>query len=371
MDEGHQRHGGAVGVPKGEGGVVLEVSLTDHVVGTAVPAVHVVVLAGSHHGVVEGGIEDRALVGIVGFDFHLAQFAVPGGAGGGLDGLEVPAGEFGGHVGLGSFHRDGGEGHLHQHLISFGRLADVIAAVDGLAGSAALAVVGGILADGETRGGAGEFGPEENLLVLGPAAGEAPAAQGGHLAFLVFHHFEAGVLHVVPAAAVLQVEDEGALLMGGESVAVEAHAGGGGHLRPDSVTDKGNAVVAGFGDFLAAVCIAPGAASGLVLTAALGCGEAGDRHHGHVKEVADAGSGKVRMAEADDGVVTVMVTGAPVPALRDAGRAQLHEAEGHVGPYENVAVAAGSNFGIHIGSVVFRGHRSAAGSHHGRRGNKQ
>ena len=104
MDERHQRHGGPVGVPEGEGGIVLEIALAHQVVASAVLAVHVIVPAGGHHRMVEGGVEDRALIGIVGFDFHLAQFLVPGGAGGSLDGLEVPAGEFGGHVGLGAFH---------------------------------------------------------------------------------------------------------------------------------------------------------------------------------------------------------------------------------------------------------------------------
>ena len=56
--------------------------------------------------------------------------------------------------------------------------------------------------------------------------------------------------------------------------------------------------------------------------------------------------------KSDHGVVAVVITGAPVPILRDAGRAQLHHSERHAGPYKDMAMSSGSYLGIDIGSIV-------------------
>ena len=372
VDEGHQRHLGAVGVPEGEGGVVPEVALPDDIVGAAVLAVHVVEDGRSDHRVVHRGIEDGLGVGIRAGDGDAAQFLVPGRPRGGLRGLEVPAGEFRGHVGLGAFDGNGGEGDLHEHLRPFLDLAQVVVAVDGLAGASALAVVVRVLRDGEFHGRLGEFGPEEDLLVLGPSRREAVSAEGLHVAGVVLDDLEAGVGDVIPAAAVLQVEDEVRVVRGREGIAVEAHTGGGGHFRRDAVALQGNAVIAGFADFLRAVRIGPGAGLRVFLRSAGGRGGAGRRHHRDVEQVADACAAEVRMAEADDGPVAVVVAGAPVPALRDAGRAQLHEAEGHVGAHEHVPVATRPDLRVHEGGIVFRGRgfRVAGGQQKGRCGKK-
>ena len=85
------------------------------------------------------------------------------------------------------------------------------------------------------------------------------------------------------------------------------------------------------------------------------------RHHGNVEQVADTGAAQMRVAEADDGGVGVMVAGAPVPALRDAGGSQLHKAEGNIGPHEHMSMSAGSDLGIHKRSVVFRCFGTAGG----------
>ena len=224
MDEGHQRLGGTVGVPEGEAGVILEVSFPDDVVVPAVLSVHVIEGRRGDHRVVEGGVEDGLGVGVVAPDGHFSELLVPGGTGFGLYGVEVPAGEFGLHVGAGACHGNGGEGDLDEHLLAFVGVAQVIAAVEGFADISAFAVVRGILGHGETFRRAGEFGPEEDFLILGPALGEAASADGVHLALLVAQDLEFSVGHVVPAAAVLQVEDKVRLLRSGEGIAVHAHA---------------------------------------------------------------------------------------------------------------------------------------------------
>ena len=191
------------------------------------------------------------------------------------------------------------------------------------------------------------------------------------MAGVVLDDLEAGVGDVIPAAAVLQVEDQVRVVRGRESVAVEAHAGGRGHFRRDAVALQGDAVVAGLADFLGAVCVGPGAGLRVVLRAAGGRGGTGRRHHRDVEQVADAGAAEVRMAEADNGAVAVMVAGAPVPTLRDAGRTELDQSEGHVGAHEYVPVATRSDFRVHIGGIVFGGRFSAAGGQENGRSDKE
>ena len=53
------------------------------------------------------------------------------------------------------------------------------------------------------------------------------------------------------------------------------------------------------------------------------------------------------MGETYDGGIGFMIAGAPVLALGDIGRARLHEAERHIGPYENMAVETGTYKRIH------------------------
>ena len=308
---------------------------------------------------VQGGVEHGFGIGIPAFYLHLGQLLVPGAAGIGLHGFKIPARKLGGHVGLGAFHGYGGQGHLHHNLVSCSGVADFAAGVQ-------LAPFEFHLGDGAVEG-----GPEEDLLVSGPAAGVAVAAEGNYVSAVVFHQLYVGVIDGVPASAVLQIQQDGGVFDLREGIAVHAHAGGGRHFGRNVVTLQGDTVVAGLGNFLGAVCIAPGAAFGILFRSAGGRGGANHGHHGDVKQVSDAGAGKVRVAEADDRVVRVVVAGAPVPLLRDAGGAQLHKAEGHVGPYEHVAVAAGSNLGVDEGGIVVRGHRGAAGSHYGRRGCKK
>ena len=319
---------------------------------------------------IEGGIENGLLLRVRGLDLNLAQFLVPGGAGIGLHGLKIPAREFCGHVGLGAFNGDGREGHLYQHLLSGSGVSQLEAAVERLAGLAALTVIVGVFRHGEVFGGAGERGPEEDFLVFGPAGGIAVTADGNDGAAITALHLKAGIRHIVPAAAVFQVKKDGGILRLREGIAVQAHAGSGREFGKDVVPQQRNAVITGFRHFFASACIAPGAGSRIGLNAPLGPGGAHNRHHGNVKEVADAGAAQVRMAEADDGRVTVMVAGAPVPRLGDAGGSQLHESERHPCPHKHVAMASGADFRVHISGIVLRLRCAACGQKTGGRRQK-
>ena len=170
----------------------------------------------------------------------------------------------------------------------------------------------------------------------------SPALEGVRV-----QHLKVRICGLVPAAAVLQVKDEGRFLRCGEGVAVDAHAFRGAELRRNAVAKQRNAVIAGLGDFLCAVCIGPHPVPGVSYFTYY-------RHDGNVEQVAYARTGKVRVAEPDYAGVRGVVARAPVPRLRDAGRAQLYHSEGDIGPHKHVSVSSGPDARVHAGNKVFR-----------------
>ena len=169
-----------------------------------------------------------------------------------------------------------------------------------------------------------------------------PALEGA-----VVQHLKVRIRGLVPAAAVLQVKDEGRFFRGGERVAVDADALGGAELRRNAVAKQRNAVIPGLGDFLCAVCIGPHPVPGVSYLTYY-------RHDGNVEQVAYARTGKMRVAESDDGGIRGVVARAPVPRLRDAGRAQLYHSEGDIGSHEHVSVSSGPDARIYAGNQVLR-----------------
>ena len=317
-------HGGPVGIPEREGGVGVAGGGVDVSVGSAITAVGVAEERGGNHRVVKGGVEDFAGTFVGGFDGYLGKGLVPAGAGGFTGRVKVcvffPEG-----LG-GAFFAHGGKGYFEKDFFTFACF-EVEAAV--------------VFGDFCTKR-FGKDGIEELLLVCRPAAGMAPAAYS-----YAVNDVEAGVGGAVPATAVFEVKDNGGLAGSREGVAVQTHAVGGGELGHNAVAGERNAVVAGFGHLPAAVGIGPEAGRGIVFGSAAQGNRSGDGHDGNVKQVSDARSVQVCMAEADDRRVARVVAGRPVPFLRDAGRAQLDHAEGHAGSHENMAMASTANTGIY------------------------
>ena len=63
--------------------------------------------------------------------------------------------------------------------------------------------------------------------------------------------------------------------------------------------------------------------------------------------------------------VAVMIAGAPVPGLRDAGRAELDGAERNAGTHEHMPVAAGTDLYVDIFSeILIRGTFCRASANH-------
>ena len=121
---------------------------------------------------------------------------------------------------------------------------------------------------------------------------------------------------------------------------MESHAVGRRHFGIDAVAGQEYLVVSGPCGFFRPVGIGPESGGRIVLPSAGVFHLAGNGHDGDVEEVADTGAAKVGVGESDDGGVRFMVAGAPVPALGDAGRAQLDHTVGDIGSYEHVAVPA-------------------------------
>ena len=109
LQDGIERHGGAVGVPEGE----------DRVFGLGAMVAEE---GGSDKGVIESRVENLAVFLVGSGEFHLSELVVPFPAGGVAGGLEVPAGEFRGQVLFGAFETCDGERHLQEHLLTFVRL---------------------------------------------------------------------------------------------------------------------------------------------------------------------------------------------------------------------------------------------------------
>ena len=213
VDERHERMGGTIGVPEGEGGVELLA-----VAGIAEER-------GGRHGVVESGVEDGTVGGCASCHTDLLQLRVPFSVGLSHDGAEVPCGELSLQVGSGS--PDAGGRKTYAHLQ---RLGIVGKREDGDA-----IALAGLKADG-----ARELCHEVDALVGGPPLRVAVAADGG------------GILHLgltvgegVPADAVLQVKTHIApLRVGRQGVALQAASLGGGELYMDAAVER-HAIVAG------------------------------------------------------------------------------------------------------------------------------
>ncbi len=128
-----------------------------------------------------------------------------------------------------------------------------------------------------------DLGGEKYLLFFGPAGGVPPS---GDSPVALDPDVSGGGL--VPAASVDKVEDNPRIVRFGESVAVHPDTFGGGQFGEHPVAFEGDAVVAGDGNLTGPVAVGPKPGFGGILRAS-GVGDASDdRHHGDVKEVADA-----------------------------------------------------------------------------------
>ena len=118
--ECHQRMGSTIGVPQREGGVVHIVALMYLAVGATILSIDITEHRGRRHGVIQGCIEDGALVGCAASHLYLLQLLVPFTFGLGYHSVEVPVCLLCPQVGPCPVDADGRESHTHQQGFSVG-----------------------------------------------------------------------------------------------------------------------------------------------------------------------------------------------------------------------------------------------------------
>jgi len=357
VENRHQRHRGPVGVPQREGRVVDEVGRTvDFAVRAAVVAVDVAELRGGDHRVVERRIENPPGRVVLRLDADFRKLGVPGLVGRRGDGLEIPAGKLGLHVEDRILDRHGRDGHLEQQLLALLGI-ELDPCIAGFYSGALAGHFTGLFID-DALGRLRELRGKIDLLVLRPARRVTPSAD----ARAVVREQETGIGRLVPAAAVLQVEDHGGSIRCWEGVAVQSHTRRGRHLGRDAVPCQRNRVVTRPGDLPRAVGIGPEARLRVIRRAA-GIGHlARDGHDGDVEQVSDARSAQVRMRKADYRRITRVVARSPVPRLRDARGAHLHQSERNVRTHEDVPVAARADSRVHEAGKIVVSDRLRAGA---------
>ncbi len=364
LQDRQQRHLGPVGIPQREDRVGRTVRRHAHLaVGAAVRAVDVAEGRRSDQRVVKGRVEDRAGRLVGGLDPHLRQLVVPRPSGRFGRRCEVPAGKLRGEVLRGALDAHGRQSHLHEQLLALRRVELDAGIARRDRRRLRFDRLARLLVADRLRG-FRELGHEVDLLILRPARRVTPAGETR----LVVREEEARIGGLVPAAAVLEVEDHGGIIGRRERVAVHADARGGGELGRDAVAGQRHGVVAGLRDLLRAVGIGPQARCRILLRAAGADDIARDGHHRDVEQVADARTAQVRVREADDRRVALVVARAPVPRLGNARRTYLHHAEGHVGPHEDMAVTARADLRIDEAGEIGIGRRLRAGSQQQRSG---
>ena len=288
VDQGEERHLCAVSVPEREGRVLLCLGIV------------VTDLRRGDHRVIHRRIEDGTVVGIRCLDLDPPECLVPLLVGLSLDSFEIPVHQLLPEVRLSLIDRGSGDAHTcHDRgvtvTVSHAEVSHRVAFLTG---------------EGH---GTVELSVEIDALVLRPAMGVTVTRDDRRRELHV-----TTVVHLVPADTLIEVEPQQWRLARRERVTVQSGMRGGGELCLDAVAcDDG--VITRHTVLRAAVyrrlC--------LVVTH--------DGQQSDVTEVTDARATEVGVAEADDDVVTDVVTRAPVPAARDHRRTELHETKRHVG----------------------------------------
>ena len=182
----------------------------------------------------------------------------------------------------------------------------------------------------------GELHTEIHDLVAGPAL----AATVAHEGEVVQRHHTC--LARIVAHGILQVDDDAGVVAAlGEDEAIHGAALRSRHLAPDAEALKQHAVIARHTGLLV-VAVAAAESLAAKLDVAIG------RHQADVAQVATTGAAQVHLAETDNLLSVIVISGTPVPAAFILSGAGIHHTERHAGTQEHVSVVARANHGIHI-----------------------
>ena len=181
-------------------------------------------------------------------------------------------------------------------------------------------------------------------MLRAPSLGEAVAL---HRIFV--HTLQSGLVGTV-AVAFLQIHQQ-ARRSFGIGVAVNGNTVGSRKLGTHAVVHQ-QRIVAG-SHFLVRVRIVGRAGAFDVVLFATGRTDlAHVGHQKHVTQVGTARAAEVRMAEADQYAVRIMIARAPVPAFMNVLRPNLHHAQGNTGADKDMSVLARTDVGVYVAEVV-------------------
>ena len=86
----------------------------------------------------------------------------------------------------------------------------------------------------------------------------------------------------------------------------------------------------------------------IIVVAALVSQIAGIRHQEDIAEIRAAGSAEMKMREADENVVRVVICGTPIPTLVFIAWTKLDRAERYIGSHEYVPMSVGTDQWINV-----------------------
>ena len=340
------------GIPQREGRIVGPAGgqAADGAVAAAVVAVDVAHQVGREFRMILRRIEDRALVARAALDDNVRQGVAPQRLGACAHGIEIEFGNLREAVLTGILRADGRETHGHGERPDLRSEGE-----DGLPVAEQLDIGEGLR----------EACREVDVLVGHPALRAAHALDlvGGRLP-------QFAQVDPLVGERVHQVDDHAPRPLAAEHVAVHARAGRRRQLDLQPVVGELDGVVA---------------ARGLLATVREGVGRVAEfavAHHvvaqrGIEEDISQIGApraAQMRMREAVDRRIVVVVAGAGVPVARARVGAELHHAEGGRGAGIGVAVESGSDEGIdvidrirglHAGCTCACRQGQSQGSHHG------
>ena len=349
-----------VRVPQREDVVVGEpVGVVDVAVEAPVAPVHVHVGHRREHRVVRGGVEDPLLLRRPVHDDRRERLG-PRALRRRADAVEVPAWDLGAEVLQRAVDADRRDGHLHLDRAAR-RRREVEVRLQLPAAHVGIVLVARplpaeplvdlrrLVDDAVGGEGRGELDGEVHRAVRRPAP---RLAVPGHRRLVLHAQLRPEHLAVVVVDAADEIEDHvrGAAAL--EGVAVDADAGGGGQLGRDAVVLQDDGVVAGLGRLV--VVRETGSIPGvrIVLGPRIQLQRARRRHQQHVAEVRVPRAAEVRVGEAEDRCVAVLVARAPAEAALERRRvglgAELHHAPRHRRPGIGVPLAAGPDERIDV-----------------------
>ena len=234
MYDGHKGHCCTVSVPEGKCSIVSEIFCFMYLmIGSVIASVHITEKRRGYHGMIQCSIEYSPRGFILSPDPYFRKFVVPRPVRNIRHSIEIPARKFCRQILPRPFYADRRQSHFQKNRFVFFRAER----------SPSVHIIPSM--HGKTVERLGKFCDEIHSLVSGPAF--RPAAS---LDAVVSDRCHLRLYRLVPAAAVLQIENYGCIIGLRECVSVESDPCRSRKLRSDVITEKRDTVISRTADFL-------------------------------------------------------------------------------------------------------------------------